>query len=101
MLSSSTGQVAGSRPVLSLWDFRDGRTKQNYANCQSCGCRDFKLNRASPKLGDWYFHCAKCGTRRGDRWMQRDRETLDILRTTVGTGRLSGPTEVNMEATPL
>lgn len=84
----------------SLWDFRDGRTKQNYANCQSCGCRDFKLNRASPKIGDWYFHCAKCSTRRGDRWMQRDRETLEILRTTVGTGRLSGPTEVNMEATP-
>jgi hypothetical protein len=84
----------------SLWDFRDGRTKQNYANCQSCGSRDFKLNRSSPKIGDWYFHCAKCGTRRGDRWMQRDRETLDILRTTVGTGRLSGPTEVNMEATP-
>jgi len=84
----------------SLWDFRDGKARQNFANCQSCGCRDFKLNRASPKIGDWYFLCAKCGTRRGDRWMQRDRETLNILRTAVGTGRLSGPTEVNMEATP-
>ncbi len=84
----------------SLWDFRDGRAKQNFANCQSCGSRDFKINRTSPKIGDWYFYCAKCSTRRGDRWMQRDRETLNILRTTVGTGRLSGPTEVNMEATP-
>jgi len=84
----------------SLWDFRDGRAKHNFANCQSCGSREFKLNRSSPKIGDWYFYCAKCPTRRGDRWMQRDRETLDILRTTVGTGRLSGPTEVNMEATP-
>ena len=84
----------------SLWDFRDGRPKQNFANCQSCGSRDFKLNRSSPKIGDWYFLCAKCSTRRGERWMQRDRETLGILRTTVGTGRLSGPTEVNMEATP-
>ena len=86
----------------SMWNFRDGATRLDRASCGACGHREFKLNRSSPKIGDWYFYCAKpaCGVQKGDRWMQRDKTTLEILRTTVGTGRLSGPTEVNMEATP-
>lgn len=86
----------------SMWNFRDGSARPDRASCAACGHREFKLNRSSPKIGDWYFYCAKlgCGTQKGDRWMQRDKETLEILRETVGTGRLSGPTEVNMEATP-
>jgi len=86
----------------SMWNFRDGSARLDRASCAACGHREFKLNRSSPKIGDWYFYCAKpgCGAQKGDRWMQRDKETLEILRETVGTGRLSGPTEVNMEATP-
>ena len=86
----------------SMWNFRDGTARLDRASCGACGGREFKLNRASPKIGDWYFYCAKagCGVQKADRWLQRDKDTLEILRTTVGTGRLSGPTEVNMEATP-
>jgi len=85
-----------------MWNFRDGSARLDRASCMACGNREFKLNRFSPKIGDWYFYCAKpgCGVQKGDRWMQRDKETLEILRETVGTGRLSGTTEVNMEATP-
>jgi hypothetical protein len=82
-----------------LWDFRGGAAALNRTQCPSCGGDEFKLNRDSPKLGEWHFLCAKCNKRR-DRWMQRDRDTLEILQTKVGEGRLKGTTEVNMEAIP-
>jgi hypothetical protein len=95
-----SGGWASASP--NMWNFRDGSARLDRASCMACGNREFKLNRSSPKLGDWYFYCAKpgCGVQKGDRWMQRDKGTLEILRETVGTGRLSGTTEVNMEATP-
>jgi hypothetical protein len=88
-------------PSPNLWDFKSGAASLNYTTCMSCGSKEFRLNRGSHKIGEWYFYCAntKCAQRR-DRWMQRDRDTLEILQCKVGEGRLSGPTEVNMEAIP-
>ena len=83
-----------------LWDFRGGAAAVNRTQCPSCGTQEFRLNRDSPKISEWHFLCAKCGQRQGPRWMQRDRDTLEIFQTKVGEGRLKGPTEVNMEATP-
>ncbi len=87
-------------PSPHLWDFRNGAVVRNWTQCASCGSEDFRLNRDSPKIGEWYFACAKCSTRRDVRWLQRDHDTLEILRTPIGQGRLAGPTEVNMEAIP-
>jgi hypothetical protein len=86
----------------SQWNFRDGRAKPDHAICERCGSREFKLNRKSPRIGDWYFYCAKptCATKKGERWMQRDEATLNILRVTVGTGMTRLPAELNMDATP-
>jgi hypothetical protein len=86
----------------SMWNFRNGSAQLDRASCANCGNREFKLDRSSPKIGDWYFYCAKsgCGHKVRDTWLQRDKATLEVFRTTVGTGRLSAPTEVNMEATP-
>jgi hypothetical protein len=86
----------------SQWNFRDGRAKPDRAHCERCGSHDFKLNRKSPRIGDWYFYCAKpeCGTKKGERWMQRDEATLNMLRATVGIGMTRLPAEVNMDATP-
>lgn len=86
----------------SQWNFRDGRAKPDRAACERCGSRDFKLKHRSPRISDWYFYCAKslCGTKRGERWMQRDKDTLEILRVTVGAGMTRLPAEVNMDSTP-
>ena len=86
-------------PSPHLWDFRGGAAALNYSQCPSCGSEEFRLNRDSHKIGDWYFYCAKCGKRRG-RWMQRDKDTLEILQLKVGEGRLDEQTELNMEAIP-
>lgn len=88
-------------PSPHQWDFRGGAAALNRSQCPSCGSDQFRLNRGSHKIGEWYFYCAgeKCGKRR-DRWMQRDKDTLEILQTKVGEGRLNETTELNMEAIP-
>jgi len=83
-----------------LWDFGGVAAALNRTQCASCGSDEFRLNRDSPKIGEWHFLCAKCGKRQAERWMQRDRDTLELFQTKVGEGRLNGPTEVNMEAIP-
>jgi hypothetical protein len=94
-----SGSWAPATP--NMWDYRDGGVTLNPAQCPSCGSSDFRLNRNSPKLGEWHFVCAQptCGKAR-DRWLQNDQDTLEMLKTKVGEGRLTGPTEVRMEATP-
>ncbi len=92
-----SGNWAPASP--NMWDFRNGSAAVNRTQCLSCGSSDFRLNRDSPKLGEWHFVCAKCAKPR-DRWLQNDRDTLDLFKTKVGEGRLKGPTEVRMEATP-
>jgi hypothetical protein len=93
-----SGNWAPASP--NLWDFRGEGAALNRTQCPSCGGNEFRLNRDSPKLGEWHFLCAKCNKRQGERWMQRDRNTLEMFQTKVGEGRIKGPTEVNMEAIP-
>lgn len=94
-----SGNWAAASP--NMWDFRGSGAALNTTQCSSCGSYDFRLNRDSPKLGEWHFVCAKatCAKAR-DSWLQNDRDTLEILKTKVGEGRLAGPTEVRMQATP-
>lgn len=80
------------------FDYRNGKAVQLPGNCGSCGSYQHRLNRDSPRIGGWYFYCAKCG-KRNQNWGQRDPDTLEILQVPVGEGRLRGPAEVNMEAT--
>lgn len=80
------------------FDYRGGKARQLPGNCGSCDSSQHRLNRDSANIGSWYFYCAKCGTR-SQKWGQRDAHTLEILQVPVGEGRLTGPAEVNMEAT--
>lgn len=88
-------------PTPYMWDYRNGAATLITTPCLGCGGFEFKLSRESPRIGEWRFLCAdpKCGQSRGEWWLN-DQETLDILKTKVGEGRLAGPTEVRMEVTP-
>jgi hypothetical protein len=63
----------------------------------SCGKSDFRLNRRSAAIGDWFFSCAHCGKPLSEKWLQNDRHTLNMLRDLNSQQRL---TEVRMQATP-
>jgi hypothetical protein len=82
------------------WDYSPGRGKYRQRSQCSCGSFDFTLNRSSPQIGRWTFACARCGTLLAPQWLQNDPSTLEMFRVPVGSGRLSGPTEVRMEVTP-
>jgi hypothetical protein len=62
-----------------------------------CGSRQFKLNRRSAGIGDWFFECAGCEKPLSSKWLQNDRDTLRILGPAMGPDRL---TDVRMQAAP-
>jgi hypothetical protein len=81
------------------WDWKPGGAYLRRSQCP-CGSFDFTLNRNNAQIGQWSFACARCKEVLSPRWLQNDSDTLDMLRTPVGQGRLAGPTEVRMEVTP-
>jgi hypothetical protein len=78
------------------WSDRDGKVVKRRDNCV-CGSTQFKLNRRSAGIGDWFFECAACDKPLSPKWLQNDRDTLRILGPAMGPDRL---TDVRMQATP-
>ncbi|MGA3982431.1 hypothetical protein ACI2VH_18720 [Ralstonia nicotianae] len=78
------------------WSDRDTKVVKRYDRCV-CGSSQFRLNRRSAGIGDWFFECAACDKPLSPKWLQNDRDTLRILGPAMGPDRL---TEVRMQATP-
>ena len=78
------------------WNDRDAKVVKRRDSCV-CGSYQFKLNRRSAGIGDWFFECAACDKPLSPKWLQNDRDTLRIIGPAMGTNRL---TEVRMQATP-
>lgn len=78
------------------WSDRDAKVVKRRDSCV-CGSFQFKLNRRSAGIGDWFFECAACEKPLSPKWLQNDRDTLRILGPAMGPDRL---TDVRMQATP-
>ncbi len=78
------------------WSDRDSKVVKRHDNCV-CGSFQFKLNRRSAGIGDWFFECAACEKPLSPKWLQNDRDTLRILGAAMSPDRL---TEVRMQAAP-
>lgn len=91
-----SGHWEGAFPGQWHWSDRDARAIKRRDNCV-CGSNQFKLNRRSAGIGDWFFECAACDKPLSPKWLQNDRDTLRILGLAMGPDRL---TEVRMQATP-
>ena len=89
------------RPMPHYWDW--DRTKNEVVLRRSrcgCGCEDVELVRMQTgQIGDWYFRCAKCGSRISpkDGWRQQDPNTLKWIGNDLSGDRLG---EVRMQPTP-
>jgi len=68
------------------WNDRTGQPWLSGERCAMCDGDEFKLNTASPRIGQWHFYCAKpgCGYKASDEWRQNDQFTTAILRTDAG-----------------
>ncbi|MCX0425020.1 MULTISPECIES: hypothetical protein [Aeromonas] len=91
-----SGHWEGAFPGQWHWSDRDARAIKRRDSCV-CGSHQFKLNRRSAGIGDWFFECAACDKPLSPKWLQNDRDTLRILGLAMGPDRL---TEVRMQATP-
>lgn len=78
------------------WSDRDAKVVKRFDSCV-CGSVQFKLNRRSAGIGDWFFECAACDKPLSPKWLQNDRDTLRILGPAMAPDRL---TEVRMQAAP-
>ncbi|MDP9993829.1 hypothetical protein J2W28_004468 [Variovorax boronicumulans] len=78
------------------WSTAAGQAVKRRDSC-SCGKDVFRLNRRSASIGDWFFSCAYCGKPLSEKWLQNDRNTLEMLGNLNSAQRL---TEVRMQATP-
>ncbi|HZR34790.1 MAG TPA: hypothetical protein VFA75_05400 [Nevskia sp.] len=78
------------------WSDRDNKVVARRDSCV-CGSRQFKLNRRSAGIGDWFFECAACDKPLSSKWLQNDHDTLRILGPAMGPDRL---TDVRMQAAP-
>ena len=78
------------------WSDRDAKVIKRRDSCV-CGSLQFKLNRRSAGIGDWFFECAACEKPLSQKWLQNDQDTLRIIGPAMGPNRF---TEVRMQATP-
>lgn len=78
------------------WNPADEKVTKFRSRC-TCGSMIFRLNRRAPGIGDWFFECAACDTPLSAKWLQNDRDTLEMFGAGMNAQRL---TEVRMQATP-
>jgi len=78
------------------WSQADAKVAKFRSRC-TCGSTAFRLNRRAPGIGDWFFECAACDTPLSSKWLQNDRDTLELIGAGMSAQRL---TEVRMQATP-
>ncbi|WP_137925857.1 hypothetical protein [Cupriavidus sp. 2SB] len=91
-----SGRWEAAFPGQWHWSDRDAKVVKRYDSCV-CGSSQFRLNRRSAGIGDWFFECAACDKPLSPKWLQNDRDTLRILGPAMGPDRL---TDVRMQATP-
>lgn len=88
-----SGNYAGLSPhrwVMGL----DSRVSQA-RKCQNCGNNEYQLvTKSSPFFSDWKFQCVKCLAPKDV--VQADRETLELLKPGMDSGRGNLPKEWNM-----
>jgi hypothetical protein len=78
------------------WSLTEEKVAKFRSRC-TCGSVIFRLNRRAPGIGDWFFECAACDTPLSAKWLQNDRDTLEMFGAGMSAQRL---TEVRMQATP-
>jgi len=91
-----SGHWEAAFPGQWYWSDRDSKVIKRYDSCV-CGSSQFRLNRRSAGIGDWFFECAACDKPLSPKWLQNDRDTLRIIGPAMKSDRL---TEVRMQATP-
>lgn len=84
-------------PFPGKWDWNVGFPKPvKFRDTCVCSNKVFRLNRRAAGVGDWFFECAACDKPLSPKWLQNDKDSLEILGPTTGP-RL---TDVRMQATP-
>lgn len=78
------------------WNPAENRVSKFRSRC-TCSSALFRLNRRAPGIGDWFFECAACDTPLSEKWLQNDKDTLEMIGAGMNAQRL---TEVRMQATP-
>jgi hypothetical protein len=78
------------------WSGAEGKVVKRRDSC-ICGSKQFRLNRRSAAVGDWFYECASCGKPLSPKWLQNDPATLGMLRNLNDPDRL---TDVRMQVTP-
>lgn len=91
-----SGHWEAAFPGQYHWSDRDNKVVKRRSICV-CGARQFRLNRRSAGIVDWFFECAFCNKPLSPKWLQNDRDTLRIIGPAMSPERL---TEVRMQATP-
>lgn len=91
-----SGRWEAAFPGQWYWDEREQKVVKRRNTCP-CGSRDFRLNRKSAGVGDWFFECASCDKPLSPKWLQNDQDTIRIIGPAMDENRL---TEVRMQATP-
>jgi hypothetical protein len=63
------------------YDWDDHREKVSYfvPECKKCGSREVKINDKTSQISKRHFLCAECGAKREDRWVQNEREMVEIF----------------------
>jgi hypothetical protein len=82
MFIHCSGNAVGAMPDRYNWSDARGDVVLSPYTC-ICGCRDAVLKKGSPRIGHWYFACAKCGNT-DKRWLQNDRVTMLNIRGQTG-----------------
>jgi len=78
-----SGGAEAAKPERNQWYPERGVTHTHW-RC-TCGSRDVKLDRSGSQIGSWSFSCLSCGLPQPDRWVQLDRDTLDLLKERFST----------------
>lgn len=92
-----SGSWAPAFPGQYQWSDKEGKVVERRDYCSCNGSKDYRLNRRSSSIGEWFFECAACGAPLSQRWLQNDPKTLEIIGSKMDATRL---TEVRMQATP-
>ncbi len=92
-----SGNWAAPFPGQWQWDSKKEKVVPRRSRC-TCNSADFRLNRKSPQIGEWFFECAVCDKPlHPGKWLQNDKDTLAIIGRFNYSAWVS---HVRMEATP-
>lgn len=79
-----SGEWQPATPGMWEWNGKDNTKRLFGETCSSCGSKNFLLRTGSPRIGEWGFECASCGTSVRDTWLQNDPFTTEVFRENGG-----------------